>query len=302
MHYISTQSITVSPNTNSLIPEVLFGVHAKHSTKYLPIDISGNLSGTDGKIIGRVYQQLSNGSQQILYAMGIAEKEITPYYYFSCVLHESALEYIEDLRQKNQKRDIYLKLRLHFKVLESKIPSNLAGVTTIQLEMEVKELLIDIVIPSSDWAHDFLPAFGKGKYLVLEIPQPNIINGSTFILKKLNEAVDSIPRMQKDLLSGEWSGVIKESRPIWELVNDKTSKDLHGYLSQSGFSDEAIAHFTKSISELFEFSSKFIHKVDKSKENLNPNIIASKEDAYLIYSLCVNVVNLITCKIKKLSD
>jgi hypothetical protein len=306
MRYVATESLKITPNTNSLNPEILFSLHARHSSKYLPIDISGNLAGHDGVIIAKVHQQLSNGSRQSLAAMGVEERDITPYYNFSSTLTESALEYIEEIRHKNKKGDISLKLKLYFKVIISQIPASLSGMQTSQLDLEIIELISDIVIPSSDWTHDFLPAFGKGKYIVLEIPQPDITNGSSLVNEKINIAINSIPKMQKELLSGEWSEVIEKSRPIWELVNEKASDstptELHDYLSRSGLSDDAIGHFTKSISELFQFSSKFIHRMDKSGKNINPEIIASKEDAYLIYSLCLNVVNLITCKIKKLNN
>jgi hypothetical protein len=49
------------------------------------------------------------------------------------------------------------------------------------------------------------------------------------------------------------------------------------------------------------FASKFHHKLDKSKKKITPEIKASKEDAYLIYTLSMNIVNLISKKMQRLS-
>ncbi len=54
------------------------------------------------------------------------------------------------------------------------------------------------------------------------------------------------------------------------------------------------------INLLFKFSSKFHHKEDLQKK-IMPEIKASKEDAELIYSLSINILNLISKKLQRLS-
>jgi len=72
-------------------------------------------------------------------------------------------------------------------------------------------------------------------------------------------------------------------------------------LLRDGYSEQAFEDLNKSIKELFNFSSKFHHKEDRGKR-IMPEIKASKEDAYLIYSLSMNLVNLISKKFQRLQS
>ena len=182
----------------------------------------------------------------------------------------------------------------------------LAADSGVLLEMEYDESSKPMQIASSDWVQDYLPIFGKGNYIVLEIPTPDLTNGSNFTETKINSAIEAIPKMKKEFLEGEWGEVIEKSRPIWELVKEKDIKNkeanaLREYLVRSGFSEEAVTNLLSSFYELFHFTSKFLHKIDPSGKQLNPEIIASKEDAYLIYSLSINIIHLIAKKINKVN-
>ncbi|GAI27153.1 unnamed protein product, partial [marine sediment metagenome] len=50
---------------------------------------------------------------------------------------------------------------------------------------------------------------------------------------------------------------------------------------------------------LFDYSSKFLHKLDRDRRTIPPEINAEKEDAYLVYTLSVTLVNLLTQKVRK---
>jgi hypothetical protein len=65
---------------------------------------------------------------------------------------------------------------------------------------------------------------------------------------------------------------------------------------KNGYAREGADAFYKGITELFNFSSKFIHKVEKGGVKLLPEIKAQKEDAYMIYSLSASLLNLIARK------
>jgi type I restriction-modification system DNA methylase subunit len=82
------------------------------------------------------------------------------------------------------------------------------------------------------------------------------------------------------------------------------------------FLTEAILHFNASAlrkpitddGRVFGFvrdrssglASKFLHPLDKAGAKLSPEIRASKEDAYLCYSLATSVVNLVSRKLLRL--
>lgn len=311
------QNVKATPNRSSISSELLLNVQINYTpTAFLPINISGEIVAQDGIKLAQIYEKPTSGNQTSLIANnGQHEADATHYHYFGASLGERALEYIEEMRQSNTKKDIHLKLNILFKVLSTYLnatPStqnifhSISSKDMHLFSTETAELTTTVTISASDWVHDFLPAFGKGKYILLEMPSLEMNKSTSFIEEKVKKAIEAVPRMHKELLSGEWGEVIEKSRPIWELVNERAlredSSELKEYLTRSGFTLEANKHLLESIYHLFQFASKFIHKIGTGGKTVNPDIIASKEDANLVYSLCVNVVNLISTKINKLSN
>jgi len=87
-------------------------------------------------------------------------------------------------------------------------------------------------------------------------------------------------------------------KKIWELV--KNSDEIKEILIESGYTEEASDELNKAFRGFFNLSSKFIHRLNRNKTDIIPNIPVSKEDAYLIYTLSLNIVNLLTNKLKRL--
>lgn len=255
-------------------------------------------------------------------------------------LNSKALEHIETIRTKSPRGDVKLTLDLFMRTLISKaITSHMFLVDAKRLNIDLGEgyrnpsavfyeykrdfsadktdmwllsgegqpafievrdnnFKMDINIASSDWIHDFCPIFQIGKFSIFEYLLPAYIVGSGSLEERLNEAINAIKKMEGKILEGEWDEVIDESRPICELLrNEKEIKDL---MVRDGYNEQAFMDLNGSIKNLFNFSSKFIHRLDKDKK-IMPEIKASKEDAYLIYSLCINLVNLISKKMQRLS-
>ncbi|MHB1664267.1 MAG: hypothetical protein ACYCT7_03250 [bacterium] len=155
---------------------------------------------------------------------------------------------------------------------------------------------LPITIPSSDWIHDFCPAFNIGKFFVFEYLMPNYTEGSDSFEERLNKAINAIKDMESKMIAGEWTDVIEDSRPIFELL--KNQGEIKNLFIEDGFTDEAYNNLNNSLQSLFDFSSKFHHSVSQTKKVM-PKIKASKEDAYLIYTISMTIVNLISKKLQK---
>lgn len=156
-----------------------------------------------------------------------------------------------------------------------------------------------VTIRSSDWIHDYCPAFQIGRFSVFEYLLPDYAEGSGSIEERLNESINAIKRMEENLIKGEWNGVIEDSRAVWELLrNQDEIKDL---LMHDGYTEQAFEDLNESLKKLFDFSAKFHHKLDKEKKVML-EIKASKEDAYLIYATSMTIVNLISKKMQRLKS
>lgn len=166
------------------------------------------------------------------------------------------------------------------------------------IEIRNNNLKNKVTISSSDWIHDYCPVFQIGRFSVFEYLLPEYVEGSGSIEERLSGSIDAIKNMEYDMIRGEWTEVIQDSRVVWELLrNQDEIKDL---LTRDGYTEPAVTDLNKSIKELFNYSSKFHHREDRGKK-IMPEIKASKEDAYLMYATSMAIVNLISKKMQRLS-
>ena len=228
---------------------------------------------------------------------------------FIAPISRLSLNKLEEKRIKDTKGDLAFELELNISVLEPKfivkeIQPRIEGVSynvpvlndQTLLNFHVYNFTYPIKINSGDWLHDFSPVFGMGKYQIFELPIPQIIKESGDISKILENAIAALREMETAKLEGEWNRVIKESRPIWELVKNKSK--ITELLKDNDFNELTIVSFNKLIDSLFEFSSKFIHIQSKTHEIVTINK-ANKEDAELIYILSISIINLISKKLMR---
>ncbi len=168
------------------------------------------------------------------------------------------------------------------------------------LKMRKDELKLKVTISSSDWVHDCAPAFQIGKFSVIEFYLPDYTPGSETIEERLNEAIKAVKKMEEDIIQGDWNQVIADSRTVAELLRNQA--EFEDLFMRDGYTPEAFTRLNNSINEMFQFSSKFIHKLDQSKEKkIMPDIKPSKEDAYLIHALSISLVNLVSKKMQRLT-
>jgi hypothetical protein len=168
------------------------------------------------------------------------------------------------------------------------------------LERDVLRHSEPITIGASDWIHDYVAAWKGTRFLVVELPQPDLLASasSPTIAERVNAAIEALQKAGNDLAKGDWNDVVESLRPVWELLRNQA--DIQGLLQQDGYPPDAVAAFNESVKNQFELASKFIHRVDKSGKKIAPEIKASREDALLVYSLAAALLNLVTRKATRL--
>ena len=73
---------------------------------------------------------------------------------------------------------------------------------------------------------------------------------------------------------------------------------LEKLLIADGYSTDAVGKIQASLAALFDFSSKFLHKLDKDKK-LAPDLRAYREEAELVLALSMTFVNLFARKARR---
>ena len=155
---------------------------------------------------------------------------------------------------------------------------------------------IPVTIYASNWIHDFAPQLGLGRFVLakLAIPAPVSVKGKHS--KRIDKAFEALQKMEKEIREGEWTEAIEKSRPVAELLREEDL--VKSVLVKHGYHEEVANSFMATINGLFEYSSKFLHKVAKDR-TIPPEIKAEKEDAYLTYTVSTALVNLLTQKARK---
>jgi hypothetical protein len=156
---------------------------------------------------------------------------------------------------------------------------------------------IPVTIYASNWIHDFAPQLGLGRFVLAEIPIPSLVKVKGTYSKRVDKAFEALQGMEEKIREGEWSEVIEKARPVAELLREKDM--VKSILCKHGYHEEAANSLLGTITCLFDYSSKFLHKVDKDGTTIPPEIKAEKEDAYLTYCVSTALVNLLTQKARK---
>ncbi|MDX9694374.1 MAG: hypothetical protein RBT49_01145 [Bacteroidales bacterium] len=221
---------------------------------------------------------------------------------FVAPLSKIALKKLEERRLKNEKKEIVLDFRLiieymkpQFEHTELKIDKNIFYIPTLQnlsiLNIFTKNFKETIIISAADWLKEYYPVFGFNKYRIYELPLPRIESskGNVDISNRINLAIESLKDVETAYNNGEWDKLIKESRPIWELIRNKD--EIKILIENKDYNDETKEALNNLLSSLFNFSSKFIHKVSHKGELMQKNYI-SKEEAELIHLTSLGILNL----------
>lgn len=159
------------------------------------------------------------------------------------------------------------------------------------------EVVRSIEISSSDWIKEYLPIFGYGSFISYDLPiiKPELVTNE--FKARVDEALASISDMEKARKRCEWNQVIKEARPVLEVVK-KDKIRLERLLIDGGFTNQATSDFIEMLQKFHDYASKFIHKMERGNHiDPMPTIPAQREDGDFVYAMAINIVNVITKKI-----
>lgn len=217
-------------------------------------------------------------------------------------LDDRRINFIEDERQKNSKKAVNLNVRL--KIGGVRIPT-IEKASDYKFKVKVEELFASVEIAQNDWLQRFSPSLGIGEFYLVELIKPEP-ESSNKIWSDLHEIlVRNLNEMEEEIKKGDWQRTMEISRRFYENIkigdkkkeHEKYKNELSKRMIELQFDEIGINNLLDGIWQFFEFTSKFIHEKGKGGVT-KPIPNAKKEDAYFVYSLSVNLTNLIYEKIK----
>jgi hypothetical protein len=219
-------------------------------------------------------------------------------------LTKTMLQKIEEGRRENTKADLILDINIRVKYLVSEFTSSNPDVKNaghlVHLKNNTlfkfydKDYPYVCKISKMDWLHDYSSIFNKSEYMVIDLPISKFSRSRNVSSKRINSTFMSIQEMKDSLDNGDWSGVIKASRPIWELLQHED--EIISVLKKDGMNQQTVESFQKLMKTLFDFASKYVHRQEKGSKNVMDDNFAKREDAELIYLISASVINILVQK------
>lgn len=217
-------------------------------------------------------------------------------------LSHKAIEHIEECREKDGEKAVHFNFKFILKYIEvdSEPGDNFCLMhKTIEDNGYYK-------IPQSEWVRKFSPALGIGNFLLLELEIPQDFVVEKFWNDMYKRLSLKLVEIQDTLKNGDWQRSMEKGRQFYEILkigdgkkaNQKFEQELKKLFKRDQHNDEGYQNFIDSHWKLFEYCSKFVHENDKNGEH-KPIPIAYKEDAYLVYTLGVGLLNVIGRKTMK---
>lgn len=174
-------------------------------------------------------------------------------------------------------------------------------------------------ISSSQWAQEFAPELGLGNFLLFEYPaltdfvslkdtSEDAGDEGASLQERLMDATKSLQEVQDAIRRGEWDMVMIKVRDAAEVLKDNNrdekdfEREIREVMAEDGLPKEGAKNITTSMRHLSHYLSKFDHRLERDGKTLMPRQKASKEDAYLAYTMGTAVVNLLTAKLKRAED
>lgn len=175
------------------------------------IDVYGNLC-IDKYLLSKIciYKIcVKKSSQKII---GVENKNCSSIVKGYAELDKESLNFIEKIRDKDNKKDVKFTVSLNISYLEKSYKGYIIGYERITRNA----LQEKATIKSSDWVHDYAPKFGIGNFMILEIPIDllgNNIKLKTNAATALNNALYLVSKAEKEFMS-------MDSRRCYVLVQE----------------------------------------------------------------------------------
>jgi hypothetical protein len=329
---------SVEARSDSLDPELYFSFQIDElDINHVPGIIEGELYSEDGYKIGNLVSPASSSYRLHFQAGGATEaKAFHPItFQLTCQLNQKAVQHIEHYRHEknNELKDIILKIELNISMFEgnmdiahlylgeqpsganNRVPVSYQFSQHYRADRENMWLLSGkggprvfdfnrykypsflISIDMMTWNKCFADYLGIGRFIVYEFLQPQQFTTDSALQKRYEKALRSLTDMKKQMQYGEWKQAVIASRPVIELF--KNFSEFQNLLINAGYNIAAFEDLKKSIQAFFDYISKFHHGLAKNNEDINEEISVHQEDAYLVYSYCTSLLNLISCKFRR---
>jgi hypothetical protein len=307
----------VAPALDTANPTLRFAVTFEFQFRYLvPIRIYGQVRTLTGRILGdlRLLASPENAWRDgILPRSNQNEPQQKRTAVLDCALTPAAIAAILKERETHPTKDIVLNLQMvlvslqpNFRLSAGGSPPGPADVVFGQQttwgpglgEVHGEAFNCSMTIYSSQWSSEYAPAFGVGRFLMLEIPEIPLEGAVAGALAdRVRAASVALGKMRIDIEKGEWTQCAEDARPVVELLNNREL--LRPLFETNGVQPATAEALLSGLQGVLDYAHAFHHRLDKPREKVVPAVNAEPEDAYLAFATAAALLNLVARKLQK---
>lgn len=218
-------------------------------------------------------------------------------------LSKKQIDFLCKTREANEAKSLELTYRLSVKAMNIETSSFNQGELFL---FKVEECIERKTITRENWIKYFTEKLDIGSFYLIELRKPTISHYNDKWVQLSKSIQENISQMEKSLHEADWQRCIELSRLFFENIkigdfrsgSQSYKRELSQKLFDLGHDEVGIKNLFDGINNLFQFVSKFLHEKDQ-EGNPKPRPIAQKEDAYFIYSLSINLANVIFSKLNR---
>ena len=300
----------ISVDTESLAQTLTIAVNIKFYPQIeVPLSITGTLKTADGKRISSLKESDIYNNRNYTFQLdtlanttrnNIFSGQLNVYACkLAAPLSHQAIEHIEYLRELNSSKAVSLTFDFIVKSIETtnNERSHIFRATKHGRTIEINQ---------SDWINKFTKHLKIGNFLLLELQIPNKRQVEPEWSELYDRLFQRLEEMEMHIRSGNWLETMKVGRQFYENINFSERKigqkayagNLKDLFLKDHHSEQGFDDFAKGIRSFFDFLSKYIHDNDKDGK-FHSVPVATKEEAYMAYSLSVGLLNIIGKKISR---
>lgn len=225
----------------------------------------------------------------------------------SAELSQMVIDQIEKLRDAEHEKAARFVAVLGFTSLRSETNQR-SGNKSQKLVLRHETQSLYFVLNQSDWVKKFAEPLGIGKFLLMELRVLDHIDIPESWKKVFERTQQRLLEMDQAIKQGAWFTAMDRGRQVFDNLKVFDGKPAHAALvadfdaalKACNHSDAGIKDLKEGIKHLFHFGSKYVHDTGLTGV-LNPATIATKEDAYLMYSIGLSILNMLGSKLHLLS-
>lgn len=305
----------------SIQPTIIFDFEFEYVRNWeIPVSFNGELKLNGTKLASMTWVPMRNSfdgyltypeNERYRDVKGKEDSKTTISVSLCAELSPNAIAHIEKQRSLTPEKSITFEGYVGISILRSECQPNRDSDKPTWHRIRHYQAPFSYPINQSVWVNSFAAPLGIGKFMLVELRMLESPQVPESWVELFQRTQLRLRETEACIKQGEWEMAMHKGRQVFDNLKifDKNKPehkileaDFDSALKLDNHTDEGIAELKEAIKKLHQFGSKFVHDSSRTGIVSPAAIVATKEDAYLMYSLGLSILNLLSSKLHRLAE